>query len=204
MIYGGKSMKRILVIISIIMVLVGLSACTETQKTEEVYTYEGETDINIDDRNFTLEEEPENKAEEIVVNYYLYNIRADFDSMADILPNNESDRISLENEREAFKDGNYIKSYIIHELSTLTEKEYREERLENGEYNILYYYGWEEVVEENNLIEYEIINVNFTQIHNEKSIELGPQWGNGMFSRSFIVGKSSNEDNYRIYAFGMM
>ena len=197
-------MKRILILISIILVFTSLLACRESQKTEEIYTYDGESDVSIDDRNFTLEDLPESMAEEIVVNYYLYNIRPDFDSMADILPDSESDRISLSNKREAYEEGNYIKSYIIHKLSTLTEEEYNQKSLENGEYNPLYYYGWEEVVEDNNLIEYEIISVNFTQTHTERSIDLGPQWGNDTFSRSFIVGRSPKESSYKIYDFGMM
>lgn len=66
------------------------------------------------------------------------------------------------------------------------------------------FYGWEEIVEKYNLKEYEIINVKFTQKHSDKSIELGPQWGDGTYNRNFIVGKSSKDNNYKIYEYGGM
>ena len=97
----------------------------------------------------------------------------------------------------------YIKSYVIHEISTLEKKEYNEEELNNGERNPLYYYGWKEIVEEYKLEQYKIVNLEFTQTHSDKSNELGPQWGDGTYSRNFIVGKIDKDDVYKIFDFGM-
>lgn len=95
-------------------------------------------------------------------------------------------------------------SYIIHKISTLSEKEYGKRELESGEPNPLYYYGWEDLVDKYKLIEYKIIYVNFTQTHSEKAIKQDPQWGDGMYSRSFLVGRTSEDDSYKIFDFGMM
>lgn len=197
-------MKKILILITVMMVSISLFACTQTEKTEEAYIYNGETEINENERSFELEDIPESMAEEMVINDFMYSIVGDFDSLSKILADTKPHNISLKNQEEQFNEGNYIQSYIIHEVSTLSENEYNQEKLGSGGNNPLYFYGWEEIVENHNLKEYEIINVKFTQKHSEKSIELGPQWGDGTFNRNFIVGKSSKDNNYKIYEYGGM
>lgn len=197
-------MKKALTLIVVIIALTSLIACRQTKESEKTYIYNGETEINVDGRIFKLEDTPKNMAEETVVNNFLYSITADFNSMSDTLAELESHKISIENEEKNFNEGLYMKSHIIHKISTLSEDQYEQEKLDNDEVNPLYYYDWREIVEEHNLKEYEIINVNFTQVHSDKSIELGPQWGDGTYNRSFIVGKSPDDNNYKIYDFGIM
>ena len=197
-------MKKILILFFIIMVSISLIACTEFKETKEAYTYKGETMVNAGERVFKLENMPENIAEEIVVNNFLYSIDANFNEMPNILAEIESHKISIKNEEKSFNEGIYIKSYTIHKIDTLSEDEYSQENLDNDEMNPLYYYNWQMIVEEYNLKEYEIITVNFTQLHSDKSNEIGPQWGDGTYDRSFLVGKSPSDRNYKIYDFGMM
>lgn len=197
-------MKRLLILMAIIIISSSLFGCIETKKIEEAYDYNGKTDFTVDGRSFKLEDLPENIAEEIVVNNFLYSITADFENMSNIVADIEPHNISIENSEKNFNDGIYMKSYIIHEVSTLSEEEYRERETENGEQNPIYYYGMQKVIEKYNLIEYKIINVNFTQTHSERSNELVPQWGDGTYYRNFIVGKSPNDSSYKIYDFGMM
>lgn len=151
-----------------------------------------------------MEDIPENIAEETVIKDFLYTITADFDAKSDILSNIEPHKISIESEKKKFEDNIYTQSYIIHEISTLTEKEYNEQKLDNDKQNPLYYYGWEECIEEYKLTEYEIINVKFTQTLSEKANKLGPQWGDGTYNRSYIVGKTADNNSYKIFDFGEM
>ena len=197
-------MKKILIFIILILTCIWLSACTQVQQTEEAYVFKGETNISVDDRSFTLEDIPENMAEEIVIKDFLCEITADFGAKSSILANIEPHKISIENDKERFKEGIYMQSYVIHEISTLTEKEYDKKELDNGHLNPLYYYGWDECVEKYKLTEYEIVHVNFTQTHSKKSNEQGPQWGNGTYSRSFILGKTAKDNTYKIFDFGMI
>ena len=197
-------MKKVLTLIAAIIISISLIACAQIEEPKESYIYNGETEINMDDRTFILEDTPKNMAEETVVNNFLYSITADFNGLSDVLAELEPYKISIKNEEKNFNDGLYMKSYIIHEIITLSEDEYDQEKLDNDEQNSLYYYGWQEVVEKYNLKEYEIISVNYTQAHSDKSIESGPQWGDGTYNRSFIVGKSPDDNNYKIYDFGMM
>lgn len=165
----------------------------DKSQTEDAYNYDGETEVNAEGRSFNLEDTPENLAEETVVRDFLYSITGDFDSLEEILADIESHRISIKNEKLHFEQGIHMQSYTIHEITTASKEDYNE-----------VHYGWQEIVEEYKLIEYEIVNVNFTQIHSEKSMELGPQWGDGTFSRSFIVGRTVEDKDYKIYDFGMM
>lgn len=197
-------MKKTLILIFIVVVSISLFACEQTEKTEEAYVYNGKTEINIKDRSFKLEDIPKSMAEEVVISNFMYSIIGDFDSLSKIIADTEIHNISLKNQEELFDEGNYIQSYIIHEISTLSENEYNQSKLETGENNPLYFYGWEKTVENYNLKEYEIINVKFTLKHSEKSIALGPQWGDGTYNRNFIVGKSSKDNNYKIYEYGGM
>ena len=202
-------MKRVCLltalIIGVALMMFGCANEVEEPYTyEEFYTYNGEAKIDIDGRSFELEDIPENKAEETVVNNFKYSIVGDFEELSKILADIESLNVSLKNEEKQFKEGLDMQSYTIHKISTLIESEYNQEELEDGKYNPFYFYGLEEDVEMYNLIEYEVINVKFTQKHTEKSIELGPQWGDGTFSRNFLVGKSHQDGNYKIYSFGMM
>lgn len=197
-------MKKILVLISVILLCTGLVACEKKSSDDEAYVFEGQTMVVEDNRKFELEDLPENNAEETVGLYFLYSITGDYEAMSDILADIEVHKISLENKKKQSQEGDYIQSYVIHDISTLTEEEYSKEELENGDPNIFCYYGWKECVEQYNLIEFEIISVNFTQIHSEKSKELLPQWGDGTYTRSFIVGKTAKDKRYKIYDFGMM
>src|SRR5665648_967463 len=127
--------KKILILMIVIMVSFSQFACMQTEKTEEVNIYNGETEINVDGRSFELEDIPENMAEEVVINDFKYSIVGDFDSLSKILADTEPHNISLKNEEEQFNEGDYIQSYTIHEVSTLTINEYNQQKLENGIYN---------------------------------------------------------------------
>lgn len=201
---GGIKMKKVLALVALTLVSVFLLACTNIQTSEETYAFKGDSNVSVDDRKFVLEDIPKNIAEETVIRYFLYTINADFDAESVILSDIEPHKISTENKKKQFKDNIYTQSYVIHKISTLTESEYSERELDNGEHNPLYYYGWKERIKEYKLTEYKIVNVNFTQTLSKKAIEQGPQWGNGTYNRSFIVGKTADDNSYKIYDFGMM
>lgn len=137
-----------------------------------------------------------NEVEKVVVLDMFYSFTGDFDSKAEIVSKEHA--ISIKNERRDFEEGNYMQSYVIHNVSTLTKEQY------DNEDSPLHYIAWEERVAGNNLVEFEIVNVSFTQVHSEKSNEMVPQYGDGKYSRNFIVGKNSSDKGYKIYEYGMM
>lgn len=174
-----------------------LVGCSET-KSSDKYIYSGETIFNLDDRSFILEDIPKSIEEETVVKDFLYTISGDFDLKSNILADIVPHQISIESQKKNLNEGVYIKSFEIHKITTLTKEKY------NDKENSLYYYGWEEAVDKYNLSEYEIINVTYSQKFSSKAIELGPQIGDGTYSRSFIVGRRNKKDSYKIYDFGFL
>ncbi len=67
----------------------------------------------------------------------------------------------------------------------------------------MYYCGWKEIVNEYNLSDYKIGNVDYTEKLSNKGMKKGPRWVNGTYNRSFIVGKTAEDNTYKIFDFGM-
>ncbi len=201
-------MKKAVLLILILCLNFILISCTvdnsDAQNANVDYEYLGEKEVTIEDRTFKLEDLPESIKEEIVALNFMYTITGNYDGLYDITADTEIDRISIDNVEKNYLEGVYIQSYVIHNISTLTELEYDQQKFDSGEVNPLYYYGWESVIEKYGLSDYEIINVEFTQLYPEKALAWGPQLGNGRYSRNFIVAKTDKDKNYKIYDFGMM
>src|SRR5665648_1299025 len=117
--------KKILILMIVIMVSFSQFACMQTEKTEEVNIYNGETEINVDGRSFELEDIPENMAEEVEINDFKYSIVGEIESLSKILADTEPHNISLKNEEEQFNEGNYIQSYTTVSYTHLRAHETR-------------------------------------------------------------------------------
>jgi len=157
----------------------------EDSDSNETYVFTGGTHIEVGSRSLTFEDVPKSSAEDVVAKNFLYSITGEFERKYDILADIEPHLISIENETKQFEEGFYLQTYIIHKITTLTEEQYSQEYKEDGDYNLLIYYGWQERINQYGLIKYEIVNVEFTQTHSPKSLDKGPQWGNGTYSRNF-------------------
>ena len=160
--------------------------------------------ITVEGRSFLLEDLPESEAEALVVKDFLYSITGEFDKKALLLADTETHRIYLVNEERNLREGCHIKSHVIHAVMTLTAEEYAQEQFSDGESNPLYYHNAQALAQEYDLGAYEIVRVEFTVAWSEAALEKGPQWGDGTYSRSFLVGKCSGDNAYKIYEYGMM
>lgn len=187
------------------------SNANQTSKTiklivlaEEEYSYDGQTSIEVEGRKFLLEVKPDGPAQETVIKDFLYSITADFEERSKIYADKEDFVWFLDIEKDEFAFGVYIESYRIHELMTLSEIEYSIDRGEIYGEDPIYYEGWDQIVEEYQLQEYEIITVHFTQEYSQKASEFPPQWGDGTYYKSYLVGKTSTDSNYRIYDMGKL
>jgi hypothetical protein len=164
------------------------------------YEFIERTEIIIDNRLFKTEDIPKNIPEEIVLRNFLYTITAEFDKKYAILADIESHVISIENEKRLFQEGVFVQSYIIHRIITLTEEQYSQEKTVSGKINPLFYWGWQQRINEFGLIDYKIVNADFSVVYSNG----GMQYGNGTYNRSFIVGKKPEDYTYKIYDFGFM
>ena len=195
-------MRRSSILIPLCLILAA-TACGPASKTP-AYSYGGETEYTVDDRSLILEDIPASAAEETVILEFLYTIQGEFDKKKEILADIEPHNISIDNEKDNFNDGIYLKTYTVHQIDTLTPEQYKEPKSENGSENPLCYYGIGDEIEQFKLTDYAVIHVKFSWDYSEKMLENGPQWGPGEHERSFLVGKSNDDKNYKIYSFGIM
>lgn len=161
-------------------------------ETFEEYEFLGETDATFEDRHFALEDTPENSLEELVVNRYYYDISGEYEKHLNLVGDNKALKICIENEEEAFQEGNYMEEYIIHRLSTWSKADLKE-------MDAVFYEMVAENVGEYQLSEFAIVQADLSMVHSKKSLELGPQLGNGDYIRGFLCGKQNENDQWKMY-----
>ncbi len=205
-----KTKKMIGFILAIALVFSACSSAPTSELSSEEnslasnYSYFGETDMELDGRSFLLEDIPESVPEEIVVLDFYFTITGDFDMKHIILAPIESHLISINAEQERFDDGLYIKSYTIHNIETLTEEQYANPENADGTTNLLYYSTVAAHVEEFALTDYSVVCIVFSMELSDEALAAGPQYGEGTFQRCYLVGKTAEDDTFKIYDFGMM
>nr|WP_312576977.1 hypothetical protein [Sedimentibacter sp.] len=176
--------KQTFWIIAAVIVILIIVIKPETDTKNKPYIFEGVTSIQVGDSYFLAEDKPETTQEELVYQNFLYKVERNFDEKYEILSNTETHKISIENEKSN-TDPDIYTSYVIHEISTVDKSEQDADK----------------ILKKYNLSEYEIINAIYTQKHSPKLLTLGPQWGDGTYSRNFIVGRSKTDKSYKIYDF---
>lgn len=98
-------------------------------------------------------------------------------------------QISAKNTQSNFDKRNYIKDYIVHETSTLSEEEAAD------------YFG-ESVAEkaiEYELVKYSIVVADIDMVWSEEALNMGPQIDTGRYSRAFLCGTMKSDKSWKIY-----
>lgn len=188
-------MKHINKLTRLLLAAVLLSACTakpETDNTDNTeietpYKYSGETQTQVNDRSFTLEDIPEIYPEELVVYNYYYDIVGEYDKLGDLYGENEALKISADNEKKNFDEGIYVKEYIIHDVAPMAEDELDEMLAKQIASDI----------EKYTLSESLIIKADIDLVWAETAE--APQIGNGRYPRIYLCGRQSVEDDWKIY-----
>lgn len=153
-------------------------------------------DINnksqFDDRTISIEDSIDNELEYTVYQLYYNETLGDYENVMELIGEYEDFKIAIQNEAKDFEDGNYMKEYILHEISVLDENDIK---------NISNYSKIEikDKINKLNLKQYAIVMVDLSFKHNEKSLSLSPQLGDGRYIRYYILGKTSESDNFKIY-----
>ena len=195
-------MKKIHKLMSCLLVGILLTACapasteeppistdndTKIDHEDKAYEYSGETQAQVNNRIFTLEDIPESIPEELVVNSYYFNIVGEYDKLKELYGNNEALQISADNEKKNFEDGQYVREYTIHTLDTLHENDVLDTL-----YNQLAI-----DIEKYELHETVIIKADIDLIWPDTVI--GAQLPSGEYVRLFLCGKKNSEDSWKIY-----
>ena len=147
-------------------------------------------DINIEniiiesDRTFILDDSIENNLELLVYEYYLNKTKGDYSKVKSVVAG-ESLYIATENEEKQFKDGIYFNKIIIDEIE-LVDKDDLDGISENNKLRIV------NMLNDLEMSEFAIIEVDKTIKLNEKYLSMGPQTGDGEFTRYYLLGKKDN------------
>ncbi len=176
------------VIVILIIIITGIIFILGTNPMKndnnELYEFRGITGVYEGNLYFKSETIPETIQEEIVYLDFLYTIEKNYDKKYDII--DDAHWLSIDNEKKNI-DPEIYTSYVIHDISTFDKSEQDDD----------------DIFKKYDIVDYERINVVYSQKHSAKLLSFGPQWGDGTFSRDFIVGKSSTDKNYKIYDFLM-
>ncbi len=176
------------VIIVLIIIIIGIifTLGTDPKKNDsnEFYEFRGITGVSEGNLYFLSEAIPDTIQQETVYLDFLYTVEKNYDKKYDIIDG--AHWLSIDNEKKN-NDPDIYTSYVIHNISTLDKSE------QDDDY----------IFEKYGIVDYERINVVYSQKHSAKLLSLGPQWGDGTLSRDYIVGKSNTDKNYKIYDFLM-
>ncbi|WP_313163174.1 hypothetical protein [Sedimentibacter sp.] len=170
----------LMAVLVILLIVVAVSAGTNPRRN---YEFSGTTWVQEGRKYFYAEDTPESKQEELVYLYFLYGVEGDYEKKYDLI--SERNKIGLDIERNAGKD--IYSSYVLHSITTV----------DNDSDSYKYF------KEKNNLTEIEVINVVYTKKDSLNLTAMGPQWGNGTYTSGYIVGKTAEDQDYKIQDFMM-
>ncbi len=153
-------------------------------------------DINnksqFDDRTISIEDSIDNELEYTVYQLYYNKTLGDYEKVKELIGEDEGFKIAMQNGEKNFEDGIYMKEYVIHELSVLDKNDMKE----ISNYSKI---EIKDKIDKLNLEQYAIVMADLSFKHNEKSLSLSPQLGDGRYIRYYILGKTSESDNFKIY-----
>jgi len=141
-----------------------------------------------DDRTLILDDSIENELELMIYEFYQNMMSGSFQKIKDIVVD-DSLYAAIEADERNFNDGIYFSKIVLDEID-LVDKDDLEEISEQNRKNIT------EMLDEMNVTEFAIVEVEKTITHNEKSLSMAPQVGNGEVTRYYLLGKK--DDSYKI------
>lgn len=154
--------------------------------------FDGQTEVNAGQRHFLLQEAPENVAEKLVADRYLYDITGQSTERASLYGEGSALHSALENENSQAPEGFYRDEYIVHRLETLSKDQAA----------ALSPVFWEHVtrdVKKCGLTAYTIVLADVSKTWNQAAHAYGPQIGDGRFERLYLCGIHPQSDVWHIY-----
>ena len=164
------------------------------------YQYTGFTEFTEGDRTLTVQDVPENLAEELLFSDYYFRTVFEFDGLLG-LQGSDTLRLSAENERKNAAEGLYFEKVTIHNFATLTKDDFTPggAYFADAEKSFNFVDQANFRKEGHGLTEYAIVYLDLSWKWTEKALSLGPQLGDGRYERLYLVGKTAEDDNWKIY-----
>ena len=137
------------------------------------------------DRTLILDDTIENNLEYMVYEYYHSKISGDFSKIKDIIAENESLKIAIDNEEKQFNEGIYFNKIILDEIDVV-DKEDVLDISKNNKQKIV------SQLKELGMTEFAIVEVEANVKLNEKYLSMGPQISDGDMTRYYLIGTKDN------------
>ena len=187
-----QALKICAMTILCLAVMLGISAVKKGQAQEQLAQ-----EYTVDEgspRHIKFEVMPEDEAQRTVGLFFKYQGMGQYTDCRELVAADQAASMNFEQQEADFKDGAYIREYIIHSFTTLSESEYEDPKEHYQGLAVLHDYE-----------EYRIIRVSFSQKWTDKALEKAPQWGDGDYTRDFAVGKEKGrKGKWKIFELGMM
>ena len=151
----------------------------------------GNEELVYEDRLFVCEDNVQNELEHLGYLNYQLDSAGDYDSKYEIWMENETGLISMRNEKKAFEEGLYMSEYRIHELETLSLEAVLNASDSTKTYIL-------EQSEKYNLVEVAVVKVDVSWVHNPRSLDRHPQFGNGRYIRYYVVGRPQADSDFKL------
>lgn len=164
------------------------------------YEYSGAQTFSFEDRILVWEDAPENMVEQIVVDSYRLEASFDFDALYELM-GGTSLQTSTKSEEKNAKEGLYFTRQVIHSVDVLSQSEFDADGayFKTAELANDYIAELNRTVEEYALVEYSVVYVDLSWEWSEKALELGTQLGDGRYERLFLLGRSAENERWKIY-----
>lgn len=143
-----------------------------------------------DGRNYYLEAGPQNEAEEAVAVNFLCPFDGDFKKMAEVEGSDPDSALNISSIREAVAAGRYVKNKVVHSLSSQPKGTAPAKGTE-----------WAfDSAQKHGLVSWRIVTASYTE---EWPAGIISPYGNGVFCRDFLVGRTKQDTRDRIYDYAL-
>lgn len=198
----SSTKKNIIIYIIIGIVVVFVLAFFIRNNANQDNEYLKEITENIyemNSRKIEFLDLPENEPETVVSNYYLIEITGEFEKLNYYFPS-MPDTI-IDNSLIAYKEGKGYKYIKILEINTLSEQDIANTTIYGKSLKDAKVFfsdkTYKEKAEEQNLQDYEIVQVKVETAYTDESMKGAPQYPDGLMERYFIVAPD-DRGNYII------
>ncbi len=174
-----KSVEELSSLLDLLNGIVDGETIAQTSPDWGDYSYAGETSLRVGDRTFQLEDIPENPAEEAVSHYYAWSIAGDSDSLTALCSESGQLQNSVQNELQMAEQGEYIQSYIVYTLETLSGNTIPSQVTADAKS-----FG---------LTDYVAVRADVDMTYSQALAALAPQLEEGRYSRIFLCAEKNGD-----------
>ncbi len=142
----------------------------------------------FDDRTLIVDDSIENEVEHLIYDFYLQTVSGEYEKIYDRI-GGEDFKNAVMAEEKNFRDGIYYSRVVLDDIDIVDKDDIQ------GNFK-------EQVAEDVTafgLYDFAVVEVEKSVKHNEKSLSMGPQVGDGELERYYLVGRREKKDGIRIY-----